>query len=121
VANRIGGITAGGGTAIVDGVRGLALSRHCRSDQRRGDSDLDNVEGNCIQVDDALTFALESEAVVYSVVGAAMAVFSVARHTWSSWRISFPETGGGDPVKVLTKETGERYSMRPAAAPSQRR
>ena len=74
VANRIGGITAGGGTAIVDGVsEALRYLDTVAPDKRRAVILIsDNVEGNShTRVDDALTFALESEAVVYSVkVGA---------------------------------------------------
>lgn len=112
VANRIGGITAGGGTAIVDGVsEALRYLDTVARDKRRAVILIsDNVEGDShTGVDDAVTFALESEAVVYSVkVGAGNGgLFSGPGIPGLPMpRIPFPGTGGGDPVKVLTKETG---------------
>ncbi|HTG74319.1 MAG TPA: VWA domain-containing protein [Terriglobia bacterium] len=112
VANRIGGITAGGGTAIVDGVsEALRYLDTVAPDKRRAVILIsDNVEGDShTRVDDAVTFALESEAVVYSVkVGAGHGgLFSGPGIPGLPMpRIPFPGTGGGDPVKVLTKETG---------------
>ena len=112
VANRIGSITAGGGTAIVDGVsEALRYLDTVAPDKRRAVILIsDNAEGNShTRVNDAVTFALESEAVVYSVkVGAGNGgVFSGPGIPGLPMpRIPFPGTGSGDPVKVLTKETG---------------
>ena len=68
----------------------------------------DNVEGTSnIRVDDAVTFALESEAVVYSVkVGAGNGGLFSGPGIPGLPMPRIPGTGGGDPVKVLTKETG---------------
>jgi VWFA-related protein len=110
VANRIGRITAGGGTAIVDGVaEALRYLDSVAPDKRRAVILIsDNVEGNShTRVDDVVTFALESEAVLYSVrVGGGVGLFGGAGIPGLPMpRLPMP-TGGGDPVKVLTKETG---------------
>ena len=110
VANRIGGITAGGGTAIVDGVsEALRYLDTVAPDKRRAVILIsDNVEGSShTKVDDALTFALESEAVIYNVkVGAGNGGFFSGPGIPGLPMPRIPGTGGGDPVKVLTKETG---------------
>jgi Ca-activated chloride channel family protein len=112
VANRIGHITAGGGTAIVDGVsEALRYLDSVAPDKRRAVILIsDNMEGNShTRVDDAVTFALESEAVVYSVkVGNGNnGIFSSPGIPGLPMpRLPIPGTGGNDPVKVLTKETG---------------
>jgi len=109
VANRIGRITAGGGTAIVDAVsEALHYLDTVAPDRRRAVILIsDNVEGNShVRVDDAIAFALESEAVIYGVkVGADVGIFGgPGIPGLPAPRI--PGIGGGDPAKALTKETG---------------
>jgi VWFA-related protein len=112
VANRIGRITAGGGTAIVDAVsEALRYLDTVAPDRRRAVILIsDNVEGNShTRVEDAIAFALESEAVVYSVkVGAdAGGIFGgPGIPGLPAPRIPIPGIGGDDPAKALTKETG---------------
>src|SRR5688572_25418496 len=112
VANRIGRITAGGGTAIVDAVaEALRYLDTVAPDRRRAVILIsDNVEGNSnTRVDDAVTFALESEAVVYSVKvgGGAGGLFSgPGIPGLPAPRLPIPGMASDSSVKVLTKETG---------------
>jgi Ca-activated chloride channel family protein len=112
VANRIGRITAGGGTAIVDGVaEALRYLDTVAPDKRRAVILIsDNVEGNSnTRVDDAVAFALESEAVIYSVKvgGANGGIFSAPGIPGLPLpRLPIGGMFGDDPAKVLTKETG---------------
>ena len=111
VANRIGRITAGGGTAIVDAVSEALRYLHTVAPEKRRAVILvsDNVEGNShTRVGDAVTFALESEAVVYSVkVGTSGGGFfgGPGIPGLPMPRLPMPAMGN-DPVKVVTKETG---------------
>ena len=111
MANRIGGITARRRRAIVDGgSEALRYLDTVAPDKRRAVILIsDNIEGDShTRVDDAITFALESEAVVYSVkVGAGNGgIFSGPGIPGLPMPRRRPGTSGGDPVKVLTKETG---------------
>jgi Ca-activated chloride channel family protein len=110
VANRIGGIHAGGGTAIVDAVsealRYLDATAH---DRRRAVILIsDNAEGQSgTPVDRAIEFALESEAVVYSVkVGAGIGGGGILGLPGIPGISRLPGLGGSDPVREITRETG---------------
>jgi VWFA-related protein len=112
VANRIGGIRAGGGTAIVDAVsealRYLDTAAH---DRRRAVILIsDNIEGHSsTPVERAIEFALESEAVVYSVrVGAGSSGGAGLPGLPGIPGISrLPGLGSSsDLVREITKETG---------------
>jgi VWFA-related protein len=110
VANRIGRITAGGGTAIVDAVAEALRYLDTAAPDRRGAVILisDNVDGrNNVPVNHAIELALETEAVIYSV--------KVGQGTPGLFGIPglpgipsprLPGLGGDDPVPALTKETG---------------
>jgi Ca-activated chloride channel homolog len=111
VANHIGRIKAGGGTAIVDGIsEALRYLETTAPDRRRAIILIsDNIEGrSSVSATQAIQFALETEASIYSV------------------KVGIPANGGGflgipgipglpmpvpglrleDPVKTITKETG---------------
>jgi len=116
VANRIGGIRAGGGTAIVDAVsEALRYLEAAAPDKRRAVILIsDNAEGrSAMPVDYAVELALETEAVVYSVkVGNTASAGSVLGIPGIPGlplpRLPLPRIGGvgGDPVPTITKETG---------------
>jgi len=112
VANRIGRIEAGGGTAIVDAVSEALRYLEATAPDRRGAVILisDNVEGrSAATVDYAVSFALESEAAIYSVkVGnGAAGVFGIPRIPGLPVpRLPLPGRGSDDPVKTITRETG---------------
>ena len=112
VANRIGRIQAGGGTAIVDGIaEALRYLEASAPDRRRAIILIsDNVEGNsATPVNRAVEFALESEAVVYSVkVGnGAAGIFGIPNIPGlPAPRLPLPGRGSDSVVKTITKETG---------------
>jgi VWFA-related protein len=113
VANRIGRIQAGGGTAIVDAVSEALRYLEATAPERRGAVILisDNLEGrSTATVDQAVAFALESEASIYSVKvgnGAGGSIFGLPRIPGlPTPRIPIPGMGTEDPVKKLTRETG---------------
>ena len=109
VANRIGTIRAGGGTAIVDGVaEALHYLDTVAHDRRRAVIIIsDNIEGrSSTPLRQAVEFALESEAVIYSVKvgnGAGGGLFGLPGVPGIS---RLPGLGTDDPVKEITKETG---------------
>jgi Mg-chelatase subunit ChlD len=97
VANHIGRIQAGGGTAIVDAISEALHYLEATAPDRRGAVILisDNIEGRSnATVEHAISFALESEASIYSVkVGnGAGGVFGIPRFPASRFR-DFPATG----------------------------
>lgn len=112
VANRIGRIQAGGGTAIVDGIaEALRYLETSAPDRRRAIILIsDNVEGNsATPVDRAVEFALENEAVVYSVkvgngVGGIFGIPGIPG--LPAPRLPLPGRGSDSVVKTITKETG---------------
>lgn len=110
VANRIGGIHAGGGTAIVDAVSEALRYLEAAAPDRRGAVILisDNAEGrSTVRVDDVIEYALESEAVIYSVkVGNGAGGLFGLPGVPGLPTPRFPGLGSGDPVKEITKETG---------------
>jgi VWFA-related protein len=110
VANRIGNITAGGGTAIVDAVAEALRYLDTAAPDRRGAVILisDNVDGrNIVPVNQAIELALETEAVIYSVkVGAGGGGLFGIPGIPGLPAPRIPGLGGDDPVPALTKETG---------------
>jgi len=112
VANRIGRIQAGGGTAIVDAISEALHYLEATAPDRRGAVILisDNMEGrSTATVEHAISFALESEAAIYSVkVGNdAGGVFGIPRIPGiPAPRLPLPGIGSDGPVKTMTRETG---------------
>ena len=112
VANRIGRIQAGGGTAIVDAISEALRYLEATAPDRRSAVILvsDNIEGrSAATVDYAISFALESEAAIYSVkVGNGLGgVFGIPRIPGLPVpRLPLPGMGSDDPVKTITRETG---------------
>jgi VWFA-related protein len=112
VANHIGRIQAGGGTAIVDAVSEALHYLEATAPDRRGAVILvsDNIEGRSIAtVEHAISFALESEAAIYSVkVGNdAGGLFGIPKIPGiPAPRLPLPGIGSDGPVKTITRETG---------------
>ena len=114
VANRIGGIQAGGGTSIVDAVtEALRYLNAAAPDSRRAVILIsDNLEGrSVVATDQAVELALETEAVIYSVKvtnNARPSIFNLPGIPGvPTPRFPIPGVGGNaDPVPTLTKETG---------------
>jgi VWFA-related protein len=111
VANRIGGIRAGGGTTIVDAVsEALQYLAATAPDSRRAVILVsDNLEGRSnVPLRSAIELALETEAVVYSVkVGNGTGIFgSSGIPGLPVPRFPIPGVGNADPVPTLTKESG---------------
>ena len=108
VANHIGRIKAGGGTAIVDGISdALRYLDTAAPDRRRAVILIsDNIEGRSrATAPQAVQFALETEASLYSVkVGNPVNVgmFGIPGLP----PLPMPGLGTDDPVKTITKETG---------------
>jgi VWFA-related protein len=110
VANHIGRIQAGGGTAIVDAISEALHYLEATAPDRRGAVILisDNIEGRSnATVEHAISFALESEASIYSVrVGnGAGGVFGIPRFPGIPVP-RLPGNGSDGPVKTITRETG---------------
>jgi len=110
VANHIGRITAGGGTAIVDGIsEALRYLETTAPDHRRAIILIsDNIEGRSrASARQAVEYALETEAVVYSVkVGNAISGGILGLPVPGLPRLPLPGSGNEDAVKRITKETG---------------
>jgi Ca-activated chloride channel family protein len=110
VANHIGRIKAGGGTAIVDGIsEALRYLEATAPDRRRAIILIsDNVEGRSrANAAQAVEFALETEASVYSVkVGNSTGGGLFGIPGVPGLPMPVPGFGADDPVKTIIKETG---------------
>ncbi|HET9219411.1 MAG TPA: VWA domain-containing protein [Terriglobia bacterium] len=110
VANRIGRIKAGGGTAIVDGIsEALRYLETTAPDSRRVIILIsDNIEGRSrTSAEQAIAFALETEASVYSVkVGNSVGGSILGIPIPGLPPMPVPGVGADDPVKTIIKETG---------------
>jgi VWFA-related protein len=108
VANRIGNIQAGGGTAIVDAVdEALRYLDRAAPDKRRAVVLVsDNLEGRShTSTARAIQFALESQAAVYSVKISQSRSFLLGVPGIPSPGLP-PGNLPSDPVSLITKETG---------------
>jgi Ca-activated chloride channel family protein len=110
VANRIGRINAAGGTAIVDGISEALRYLDTTAPDRRRVIILisDNMEGRSRTPEEqAIAFALETEASVYSVKvrnSVSGAIFGIPVPGLPQMPV--PGIGTDDPVKTIIKETG---------------